>query len=74
MLCIFQNNWNINLKCLLTKTKYKMCKWKETKKPNHCENCIPCIRGKAKSTSHYKYDDAQAKNRAPTKGVVQKQG
>ena len=51
-----------------------MCKWKETKKPNHCENCIPCIRGKAKSTSHYKYDDAQAKNRVPTKGVVQKQG
>ena len=28
----------------------------QMKKPNHCKNCIPCIRGKAKSTSHYKYD------------------
>ena len=33
-----------------------MRKLKGTEKPNHCKNCIPCIRGKAKSTSHYKYD------------------
>ena len=33
-----------------------MRKLKGTEKPNYCKNCIPCIRGKAKSTSHYKYD------------------
>ena len=45
-----------------------MCKLKGTEKLNHCKNCILCIRGKATSTSHYKYDmmyDAQAKNRVP---------
>ena len=29
---------------------------KRNQKPNHCKNCIPCIRGKAKGTSHYNYD------------------
>ena len=72
MLCKFQNDWNINSKWLLTKTKYKMCKWKGNKKSNHCKNCTACLRGKGKSTSHYKYDlITHATNRVP-KGVVQK--
>ena len=29
---------------------------KRNQKPNHCKNCIPRIRGKAKGTNHYKYD------------------
>ena len=32
---------------------------KRNQKPNHCKNCIPRIRGKAKGTSHYKYDMMQ---------------
>ena len=36
-----------------------MCKKKRNQKPNHCKNCIPRIRGKAKGTSHYMYDMMQ---------------
>ena len=31
MLYKFQNDWNKNSKYLLAKSRYKMCKWKETK-------------------------------------------
>ena len=37
---------------------------KRNQRSDHCKKCIPCIRGKAKSTSHSKFD-AQAKNRVP---------
>ena len=66
MLYKFQNDWKKKKsKWLLTKARYKTCKWKETKNLLNAKTILQCrtlkgkkdrewLRGKGKSINHYK--------------------